>query len=88
MKDNPFNPGDYICYTMKNELGKVKRLANDNDVFAWFHCGDTASRISNDLFSLVLSHREAQKMSEEAIMKYLKSYGFSNDYAIADIVRK
>lgn len=85
---NLFSQYDYICYTMKNELGKVKRKASEHDVFAWFHCGDTASRISTDMCSVVLSHEDAKNMTEEAIKNHLKSFHFANEYAIDDIMKK
>lgn len=80
--------GDYIVYTYKNELGKIKRLAEGNRVFAWFHTGDTASGIDTFHFTLILSDTVAKAMPEEELLAYLKGHGFSNAYAIEAIVDK
>ncbi len=81
-------PGDYICYTNKKELGKVKRIAGSVSVFAWFHTGDTASCISSNNFTLVLTDKLAKEMGEKKVVEYLRLENFSNDYAIEEIVRK
>ncbi len=82
-----FHPGDYICYEIKKELGKVKRTTGSSNVFAWFHTEDTAAFISKDFFRVILSYDEAEKMSEDELVSYFKQYGFSNSYAIEGIVR-
>lgn len=79
--------GDYICYEIKNELGKVKRPAGSEDVFAWFHTGDTASRISKDMFRVVLSHEVAEKMSKDELVRFFRQFEFTNSYAIEGIIR-
>ena len=86
MAINKYHSGDYIRYEMKNELGKVKRIAGENDVFAWFHTGDTAARISSNLFTVILSCEKAEKMSKEELVSYLNRYDFSNAYAIEGII--
>ena len=82
------NVGDYICYKLKNELGKIKRVQDDNLVFAWFHTGDTAARISKDMFDVVLTNTSAKCVSQETLIQILREKGFSNDYAIEEIVKK
>lgn len=80
--------GDYICYTLHYELGKIKRIPDDEGVFAWFHTGDTAASISPDLFECVLSATQAEEMTKEEIINHLKAFQFSNDYAVESIVMK
>lgn len=80
--------GDYICYTLKNEIGKIKRVADDNRVFAWFHTGDTASGIDTDHFTFVLEDMAAKAMPEDELIDYLKECEFSNAYAIEGIIEK
>ena len=44
----------FILYKLKNEIGLVKRVKEDNSgVFAWFHTGDTASSISRDQYEFI-----------------------------------
>lgn len=87
---NEVTPGDYICYLYKNELGKIKRLNPyvKKRAFAWFHTGDTAANIDYELFTVVLTNKEASKMSEEEIKAYLHAYNFSNDYAVNSLVER
>lgn len=88
--EKDITPGDYICYLYKNELGRVKRLNPyvEKRVFAWFHTGDTAANIDYELFNVVLTNKEASKMSEKEIKDYLHAYEFSNDYAVDSLVER
>lgn len=40
-----FHKGQLVIYKGANgyEIGKIKRIKNDNQAFIWYHSGDTAA---------------------------------------------
>ena len=48
-----FKEGQLIVYKGSNgyEIGKIKRIKNDNQAFIWYQSGDTAALTSFDLIS-------------------------------------
>ena len=51
MKITEFKEGQLVIYKGANgyEIGKIKRIKNNNQAFIWYHSGDTAALTDFDL---------------------------------------
>ena len=52
-----FKEGQLIIYKGSNgyEIGKIKRIKNNNSAFIWYHSGDTAALTDFDLISPLIN---------------------------------
>lgn len=70
-----FNPGDFVLYEPKNELGVVKRQRDDNTSFCFYHLGGTAA---------ASPHAILKKLTVDEVM----SKKFSNSYAVESLLER
>lgn len=52
-----FKEGQLVLYKGVNgyEIGKIKRIRNDNKAFVWYHSGDTAALTDLDLLQPIIN---------------------------------
>lgn len=52
-----FKEGQLVIYKGANgyEIGKIKRIKNDNQAFIWYHSGDTAALTDFDLIKPIIN---------------------------------
>lgn len=52
-----FKKGQLVLYKGINgyEIGKIKRIRNDNQAFVWYHGGDTAALTALDLLQPIVN---------------------------------
>lgn len=52
-----FKEGQLVLYKGVNgfEIGKIKRIRNDDKAFVWYHSGDTAALTDFDLLQPIIN---------------------------------
>lgn len=66
--------GSFVVYTMKNELGLVKRITDDG-CFVWYHMGGTAAKSPFHIIEPIYPHQVLQNT-------------FSNEYAKKSLIER
>jgi hypothetical protein len=66
--ENTYKVGDFVRYIMKNEIGLVGDVIDNNHVRCWWHMGGTKATISTELIELLSDYQ-------------VKDEVFSNEYA-------
>ena len=57
METTEFKEGQLVIYKGANgyEIGKIKRIKNDNQAYIWYHSGDTAALTDFDLIKPIIN---------------------------------
>ena len=57
MTTRDFKEGQLVIYKGANgyEIGKIKRIKNDNQAYIWYHSGDTAALTDFDLIKPIIN---------------------------------
>ena len=70
-----FERGEFVRYTLKNELGLVGAIRDDDTVYCWFHRGGTVAATPIHL----IEHLTKQQVFSEK---------FSNEYAKLSLLER
>ncbi len=70
-----YSVGDFVLYLMKNELGLIGEVIDENNLKCWWHTGGTRATISTD-------------MVETVDINTINIRTFSNQYAINSLMKR
>lgn len=70
-----YKVGDFVRYIMKNEVGLVGEILDNNKVRCWWHMGGTRATIDT-------------RMIEPLTIEQVREETFSNDYAKNSLIAR
>lgn len=64
-----FKEGQLVLYKGINgyEIGKIKRIKNENQAYVWYHSGDTAALTDFDLLQPIINDYCIQDLIDKEI---------------------